>query len=72
MEDEGLKCDEIEYEGNIVQYSKADNGKYKVVRVISTDPQVYLKKEFQPGETIKGDIRYKITDDGERVTKYIV
>ncbi|HAN09924.1 MAG TPA: hypothetical protein DCP90_04840 [Clostridiales bacterium] len=56
MNDAVLKTEEAEYKGQIVQYSKMDDGSNKIVRVISTDPKVYLKKEFQPGKVIKGQI----------------
>ncbi|HCC06639.1 MAG TPA: hypothetical protein DEP72_00540 [Clostridiales bacterium] len=56
MDDAVLKTEEAEYKGQIVQYMKMDDGGNKIVRVISTDPKVYLKKEFQPGKVIKEQI----------------
>jgi hypothetical protein len=44
--------EEITYKGTLFQAVPGSNGKYQVQRIISTDPAVFLCKEFQPGEWI--------------------
>lgn len=45
--------DEIEYAGRTVMVEKIGADNMKVVRVITTDPQDYLRPEFQPGTVLK-------------------
>lgn len=46
-----LKYDYCEktIDGQLVQLNKNEDGKYSLIRVISTDPQAFLSKKFQPG-----------------------
>jgi hypothetical protein len=50
---------EIEYNyeerninGELVQVTKCDEKNYSVVRIISTNPNAFLRPEFQPGHRI--------------------
>ncbi len=55
-----LESEVAEYRGEPIQYMKTQDGKYKIVRVMSTDPQVYLKQEFQPGKEVKDSEEFHI------------
>lgn len=35
--------------GQLVQLSKTEDNKYSIVRVISTDPHIFLDSKYQPG-----------------------
>lgn len=36
-------------DGQLVQINKNNDGKCSLLRVITTDPSIYLNKKFQPG-----------------------
>jgi hypothetical protein len=56
FEDEKLYTyEEKQYLGQIVQVVPALENKFQLVRVISTDPSVYLNPEFQPGTILAGN-----------------
>lgn len=39
-------------DGQLAQVNKNSDGKYSLVRVITTDPNIYLNEKFQPGTQI--------------------
>lgn len=40
---------EAKYKGELAQFEKQNNGQYKLTRLLSTNPSVYLNKDLQPG-----------------------
>ena len=44
---------ELIYKGELVECFKNINGKYQIVRLISTNPNVYLNKNYMPGTIIE-------------------
>ncbi|WP_138414731.1 YlzJ-like family protein [Aquibacillus sediminis] len=46
-------CQTIQVNGRMVQAERLDDGSYRVVQLLSTDPQDYLNSAFTPGEIIK-------------------
>lgn len=43
---------EKEIDGKVIQLNKDNNGKYSVVRIMSTEPSAYLNKKLQPNSYI--------------------
>ncbi len=50
---DNYKFVEIEYEGEKVVASQLSNNTYRINRVISTSPKVYLNPKLMPGEIIE-------------------
>lgn len=50
--DDLLVYQEIQYGGITFVVEPASNGRGKIVQIRSTDPNVYLRQEFQPGKEI--------------------
>ncbi|WP_094607547.1 hypothetical protein SPSIL_023740 [Sporomusa silvacetica DSM 10669] len=44
--------EEIEYAGTKMMVEKTANNEYRVVRILSTDPQDYLRNDIQPGAVL--------------------
>ena len=44
--------EEMEYSGVRMYVERVSNDEYRVVRILSTNPQDYLRKELQPGQII--------------------
>ena len=45
---------EIEYAGTKMMIEKTAADKYRVVRILSTDPEDYLRQDIQPGTVFTG------------------
>jgi len=54
--DDNNRFIEIEYEGEKVIVSPLSNSTYRINRVISTSPKVYLNPKLMPGQIIEGII----------------
>lgn len=39
----------VSYEGKLLYVEKQADGSYQLIQLISTDPQDYLNKAYQPG-----------------------
>lgn len=48
-----LDFEERQINGELVQVTKCDDKNYSVVRVISTNPNTFLRPEYQPGAVLK-------------------
>lgn len=46
------KQETIEIEGGLLLVEPVSDNQYKIVRLISSDPQLYLKQQYAPGEII--------------------
>lgn len=44
---------EIIYKGQLVECLKNNNGNYQIVRLISTNPNMYLNKNYMPGTILE-------------------
>lgn len=53
MADKKSKIEEYKYKGELVQLQKMNDGNYRIMRLLSTNPTAYLSKEFQPGKVVK-------------------
>ena len=42
----------IEVQGKMIQVEKLENGSYRIVQLLSTNPQDYLNSSIAPGEII--------------------
>jgi hypothetical protein len=47
------------YQGETLQVAKAENGGYKIVRIISTSPDSFINPELQPGNIVYGCVLVK-------------
>ncbi|HWR43095.1 YlzJ-like family protein [Sporomusa sp.] len=47
--------DEIEYAGTKMLVEKTSVDEYRVVRILSTNPQDYLRQDIQPGTVFRND-----------------
>ena len=47
---------EINYQGRKLQVETLEDGRYKIVRIISSSPQDYLNPRLQPGLTLQNEI----------------
>ncbi len=41
----------LSIDGNLIEVQPAGQDRYRVVRILSTNPSAYLNSEYQPGET---------------------
>ncbi|WP_407271522.1 YlzJ-like family protein [Radiobacillus sp. PE A8.2] len=48
------KCETIAHNGKMLQVERLENGTYKVMKLLSTDPQDFLDNRYCPGEIISG------------------
>ncbi|WP_226034891.1 YlzJ-like family protein [Aquibacillus saliphilus] len=46
------KCQTVNYQGRMVQVEKQDDGSFRILQLLSTDPNDYLDNSFTPGEII--------------------
>ncbi|MDD3839262.1 MAG: YlzJ-like family protein [Clostridia bacterium] len=46
------KIEEIDYQGVMLQAIKTDYNKYKIIRIISSNPNDYMRQDIQPGSEI--------------------
>lgn len=49
LEEEVPQYEEIEYGGTKVMVEKISPSQYRIVRILSSNPQDYLRPELQPG-----------------------
>ncbi len=47
--------EQITCRGTSVLAEKASHGRYKIIRVLSTDPAVFLDPELQPDRLVRAD-----------------
>ena len=47
--------EQITCRGTSVLAEKASHGRYKVIRVLSTDPAVFLESKLQPDSLVRAD-----------------
>lgn len=52
MGDDAFIFQEVEYNGIKMQVQSLQNNKFKIIRLLSTDPQDYMRVDIQPGEII--------------------
>lgn len=52
-QDKLKKLKEIDYNGVLVQVENVAEGQYKIVRIISSEAEVFLDPELQPGMIIE-------------------
>lgn len=48
-----VKIETKRYKGQKIIYKRNEDGSLELIRVLSTDPKVYLKKDFQPGHKLE-------------------
>jgi hypothetical protein len=51
--DKNINMKEINYKGVMMQVEVINERDYKIMRIISSDPNDYLNPELQPGKIIK-------------------
>ncbi|MEN6411162.1 MAG: YlzJ-like family protein [Veillonellales bacterium] len=44
--------EEIEYTGTKMQVTKLSDNQWQIIRILSTDPQDYLREDIQPGTVL--------------------
>jgi hypothetical protein len=42
----------ITYQGVVMEAMRQSDGRYRIERILSTDPMIYLDARFQPGSII--------------------
>ncbi len=58
FDDFELKYEELSLEdGTIIMVERIDDKQVKVSKIISSDPQCYLRKDIQPGTILKTNLQ---------------